>query len=111
MTDPSAPLPRRAARTCAGVSTCWLSRARRRSSACRPALALSLPDLRVLASVPVGREPYHIAATASGILFVANHASNTVTIIDGARRVRLGTLRVPPGPHGLGVLTHGPDQR
>lgn len=77
----------------------------------RAAVALSLPELRVLATVPVGTEPYHIAATASGTLFVANHASNTVTIIDGPRRVRLGTLRVPPGPHGLAVLPHGPSRR
>lgn len=70
------------------------------------AVAVSLANVRVIASVPVGVEPYHIAATASGILFVANHTSNTVTIIDGPRREGLGTLRVPPRPHGLAVLVH-----
>ena len=71
-------------------------------------VAVSLTDLRVIGSVPVGAEPYHVAATPSGILFVANHTSNTVTIIDGPRRAPLGTLRVPPRPHGLAVLVHSP---
>ncbi|MBI4588627.1 MAG: beta-propeller fold lactonase family protein [Candidatus Rokubacteria bacterium] len=74
----------------------------------KAALAVSVSDRRVVASVPVGTEPYHIAATPAGILFVANHTSNTVTIIDGPRRVRLGTLQVPPRPHGLAVLMHSP---
>lgn len=72
----------------------------------RSVVAVSLADPRVVATVPVGVEPYHVAATANGTLFVANHTSNTVTIIDGARRAALGTLRVPPRPHGLAVLVH-----
>ena len=67
-------------------------------------LAVSLADRRVVAKVPVGVEPYHVAATATGTLFVANHTSSTVTIIDGPRREVLGTLKVPPRPHGLAVL-------
>jgi len=74
----------------------------------RSVLAVSLADPRVVATVPVGVEPYHVAATASGTLFVANHTSNTVTIVDGPRRVVLGTLKVPPRPHGLAVLVHSP---
>jgi DNA-binding beta-propeller fold protein YncE len=74
----------------------------------RSVVAVSLVDPRVVATVPVGVEPYHVAATSTGTLFVANHTSNTVTIIDGPRRVVLGTLKVPPRPHGLSVLGHSP---
>lgn len=70
----------------------------------KAAHALSLTDRRVVASVPVGTEPFHLTATPRGILFVANHRSGTVTIIDGARRVAIGTLKVPLGPHGVAVL-------
>ncbi len=34
----------------------------------------------------------------------ANHASGTVTIVDGGRRAALGTLKVAPRSHGLAVL-------
>lgn len=70
----------------------------------RSVVAVSLAERRVVATVPVGVEPYHVAATANGTLFVANATSNTVTIIDGPRRAVLGTLKVPPRPHGLAVL-------
>lgn len=73
----------------------------------RSVVAVSLGDRRVVATVPVGVEPYHIAATGRGTLFVANNTSNTVTIIDGQRRAVLGTLKVPPRPHGLAVLVEG----
>jgi DNA-binding beta-propeller fold protein YncE len=66
--------------------------------------AVSLTNPRVIASVPAGTEPYHITATPANILFVANHSSNTVNIIDGSRRALLGTLKVPAAPHGLTVL-------
>jgi len=55
--------------------------------------------------VPAGIEPYHVAATENGTLFIANHTSNTVTIVDGPRRAVLGTIKVPPRPHGLAILT------
>ncbi len=70
----------------------------------RSVVAVSLADRRVVATVPVGVEPYHVAATAAGTLFVANHTSNTVTMVDGPRRAVLGTLKVAPRPHGLAVL-------
>lgn len=70
----------------------------------RSIVAVSLADPRVVATVPVGVEPYHVAATPGGVLFVANHTSNSVTIVDGPRRAVLGTLPVPPRPHGLAVL-------
>ncbi|MEK7423665.1 MAG: hypothetical protein AAB131_07460, partial [Actinomycetota bacterium] len=63
-------------------------------------VAVSLADRKVVATVPVGIEPYHVSATASGTLFVANNRSGTVTIVDGPRRAVLGTLKVPPRPHG-----------
>ncbi len=74
----------------------------------RAALAVSLADGRVMASVPVGVEPYHVAATRAGTLFVANHRSDTVTVIDGPRRAAVGTLSVPPGPHGVVVRVDSP---
>ncbi len=59
-----------------------------------------------------------LAAPAAGetvTLFVTSEktdtvivTSNTVTIIDGPRRMVLGTLNVPPRPHGLAVLVHSP---
>jgi YVTN family beta-propeller protein len=70
----------------------------------RSVVAVSVADRKVVATVPVGVEPYHVAATSGGILFVANHTSNTVTIVDGPRRAVLGTLKVAPRPHGLAVL-------
>lgn len=70
----------------------------------RSILAVSLADRRVVARVSVGVEPYHVAATATGTLFVANHASDSVTIVDAPRRTVLGTLQVPSRPHGLAVL-------
>jgi YVTN family beta-propeller protein len=70
----------------------------------RSVVAVSLAERRVVATVPVGVEPYHVAATADGTLFVANHTSDSVTIVDSARRTVLGTLKVPPRPHGLAVL-------
>lgn len=69
-------------------------------------LAVSLTSLRVVASVPAGEEPYHVAATPEGILFVANHRSDTMTIIHGPRRTVLGMLKIPRGPHGLVALVH-----
>ncbi|HEV8440005.1 MAG TPA: hypothetical protein VGT40_18095 [Methylomirabilota bacterium] len=70
----------------------------------RALVAVSLAERSVVATVPVGVEPYHVAATGRGTLFVANHTSNTVTIVDGPRRTVLGTLKVPPRPHGLAIL-------
>lgn len=70
----------------------------------RSVVALSLAERKVVATVPVGVEPYHVTATARGTLFVANHASNTVTIVDGPQRAVLGTLQVAPRPHGLAVV-------
>ena len=69
--------------------------------------ALGLVDRRVRASVPVGAEPYHVTITPAGTVFVANHRSDSVTIIDGPRGQVLRTLSVPRGPHGLAVLVEG----
>jgi len=72
---------------------------------------LSLPERRVVATVPAGAEPFHVTVTPEGTVFVANHRSSTVTVIDGPRRVALGALKVPRGPHGLAVLVHLPSGR
>ena len=82
-----------------GATEMWFS-----DHGLRSVVAVSLVEPRVVATVPVGIEPYHVAASANGLLFVANHTSGTVTIVDGPRRTVVGTLKVPPRPHGLAVL-------
>lgn len=67
-------------------------------------VAVSVAERRVVAIVPVGVEPYHVAATRRGTLFVTNEKSSTGTIVDGPRRRVLGTLPVAPRPHGVAVL-------
>ncbi|HET7876813.1 MAG TPA: YncE family protein [Methylomirabilota bacterium] len=83
----------------AGATEMWFS-----DHGLRSILAVSLAERKEIARVPAGEEPYHIAATAAGTLFVANNRSGTVTIVDGPRRAVLGTLRVAARPHGLAVL-------
>ncbi len=82
----------------AGATEMWFS-----DHGLRSILAVSLVDRKEVGRVPAGVEPYHIAATGAGILFVANNKSGTVTIVDGPRRAILGTLKVAPRPHGLAV--------
>jgi len=41
-----------------------------------------------------------------GVLFVASHRSDAVTLIHGPRRAVLGTLKVPRGPHGVVGQVH-----
>ena len=48
-----------------------------------------------------------MTVTPGGTVFVANHRSNTVTIVDGPRGQVLRTLSVPRGPHGLAVRVEG----
>ncbi len=81
-----------------GAAEMWLS-----DHGLRSVVAVSVTERKVVATVPVGVEPYHVAATARGTLFVANHTSSTVTIVDGPQRRVLGTLKVAPRPHGLAV--------
>jgi YVTN family beta-propeller protein len=83
-----------------GAAEMWFS-----DHGLRSIVAVALGERRVVATVPVGVEPYHIAAAAGGTLFVANAKSNTVTVVDGPRRAVLGTLTVAPRPHGLAVLS------
>ena len=70
----------------------------------KAAHALRLADRRIATSVPVGAEPYHVTVTPGGVVLVANHRSDTVTIIDARRGAVLATLKVAPGPHGVAVL-------
>ncbi|MDR7495320.1 MAG: hypothetical protein QN190_14245 [Armatimonadota bacterium] len=72
-----------------GAAEMWFS-----GHGLRSVVAVSLTERRMVGTVPVGVEPYHVAATASATLFVAGP------------RV-LGTLKVPPRPHGLAVLVAG----
>lgn len=84
----------------------WVATGDRRSG------EVSVIDTQTLVEAPrlkLGRQTHDVAFTPdSRTLFVANHTSNTVTIIDGPRRGVLGTLKVPPRPHGLAVLVHSP---
>ncbi len=72
----------------------------------RAVVAVSLQERRVVASVPVGTQPFHLAATPAGILFVANEGSDSVTVVDACRRVSLGALKVAARPHGVAVVVH-----
>ena len=67
-------------------------------------IAVDIASRKIVSSVPVGKGPFHVAVTPKGVLFVANNESNTVTIIDGAAKAILRTLRVDKKPHGLAVL-------
>lgn len=70
----------------------------------RALIAVDLKSRKVVATVPVGKGSFHITITPKGILFVANHDSNTVSIVDSAQRKLIGTLPVRKHPHGLAVL-------
>jgi DNA-binding beta-propeller fold protein YncE len=89
----------------------WVATSDRRSG------EVSVIDTQTLmeaARLKLGRQTHDVAFTPdSRMLFVGHETetfitSNTVTIIDGPRRVVLGTLKVPPRPHGLAVLVHSP---
>mgnify|MGYP001618305991 FL=1 len=66
-------------------------------------IAVDVATMKAVGSVPVGKAPFHIAVTPGGVLFVANHDSHTVTIIEGKEKKVLGTLSVAKEPHGLAV--------
>jgi len=66
-------------------------------------IAVDTATLKPVASVPVGKAPFHIAVTPGGVFFVANHDSHTVSIVDPKARKVLGTLPVAKEPHGLTV--------
>ena len=70
----------------------------------RALIAVDLATKKPVATVPVGAGSFHITVTPEGILFVANHDSNTVTIIDSNTKKVIGTLPVRKHPHGLAVL-------
>lgn len=67
-------------------------------------LVVDLKSRQVVASVKVGAEPFHLSPTPDGVLYVANHHSGTISVIDMAARRPLGTVKVDKHPHGLAVL-------
>lgn len=68
--------------------------------------AYSVPDLKLLGKVEVGKFPNWLAFTPDGkVLFVSNTESNTVTAIDVSGRKVLATIPVGKAPKRLLVLT------
>lgn len=59
----------------------------------RPAAALS-----VLRTIPVGAQPFGVAATADGALYVANNGGSTLSVIDVASNLVTGSITVGGGP-------------
>jgi YVTN family beta-propeller protein len=67
-------------------------------------LVVDLTSRQVVASVKVGAEPFHVTMTPDGVIYVANHHSGTVSVIDGPNRKPMGTIKVDKHPHGIAVL-------
>lgn len=67
-------------------------------------LAVDLGSRQVVATVKVGAEPFHVTMTPGGLIYVANHHSGTVSVIDGPSRKLIGTIAVDKHPHGIAVL-------
>ncbi len=70
----------------------------------RALIAIDLATRKPVATVPVGAGSFHITVTPGGVLFVANHDSSTVTIVDSHAKKVIGTLPVRKHPHGIAVL-------
>jgi YVTN family beta-propeller protein/autotransporter-associated beta strand protein len=63
---------------------------------------------RVLATVPVGAEPWGVAVTPDGRrAYVTNASSNSVSVLDVARRSVVTTIAVPHAPQGIAVAPDG----
>jgi YVTN family beta-propeller protein len=57
-----------------------------------------------MAHVPVGHDPYQVAVDPSaGVVYVANHQDNTVSVIDEATNTVTATVPVGQGPSGIAV--------
>ena len=65
---------------------------------------VALPDGRRLANVPVGAFP-HDAVAAGDLVFVGDERGDTVTVVDGARRI--GAFPVAPQPGGMAAVADG----
>jgi len=65
---------------------------------------LSLPDGRVLAATPVGRQP-HDAAGAGGVIFAGDEYADTVSVIRAGRQVAV--LPGPTQPGGVAAAADG----
>lgn len=62
----------------------------------------SLPDLRLVATVPVGRDPNWVTLTPDGRrVFVSNRGSDDVSVIDLASRKEVGRVKVGKYPQRM----------
>jgi len=67
--------------------------------------AFDLTSLRPLATIRVGDDPEGIEADpASGLLYVSNWDSNTVSIIDGQALTLIGTMPGGTSPRAFGTF-------
>lgn len=67
-------------------------------------LAVDRVSRQVVAAVQVGAEPFHVTMIPDGTIYVANHHSGTVSVIDGPNRKLVGTITVDKHPHGIAAL-------
>ena len=58
-----------------------------------PAVALSVTQ-----TIPVGQQPFGVAAAGGGLVYVANNGASTISIIDTATNAVTGTVAVGRGP-------------
>jgi len=68
----------------------------------RAIVAVNRRSGAVVSRIGVGKEPYHIAFSPRGWLYVAANASDWVAVVNPAAGKRVAILRVPR-PHGLAV--------
>jgi YVTN family beta-propeller protein len=58
----------------------------------------------VIATIPVGAQPYCVAITPNGKhVYVANVVSNAVSVIDTMTHTVVATVPVGNGPSGVGI--------
>jgi YVTN family beta-propeller protein len=67
-------------------------------------ILVSVPERRVLATIPTGLGPFHLSFGPNGLLYVINHDSATLSVVDPDSRELLHTVGVAPDPHGLVVI-------
>lgn len=73
-------------------------------------ILVNVPERRVLATIPTGLGPFHLSFGPNGLLYVVNHDSATLSVVDPVRLEVLHTLSVAPDPHGVVVIAApGPD--
>ncbi|WP_433654568.1 YncE family protein [Nocardia sp. CA-128927] len=86
--------------------TYWAPNPELRQGSCQP---LDPVTLRLGPSIPVGRFPLNVIASAdSSTAYVSNYQDNSVSVIDLQAMEVTTTFEVGSGPHGLAYLDASP---